>query len=59
MAYLKELKELCLRCKKKQAVVLLVDWRNEERGHFCRQCGEKALKDRQAYESGNPNQIRS
>lgn len=45
MAYLRELEVRCYTplCEAKAAVVL-IDRRNNERGVYCRKCGEKRLK---------------
>ena len=43
---------------KRPARVELIDYRNESRGHFCKPCGDKALKTRLAFESSPSGAIR-
>lgn len=56
MAYLIEIILGCdtLGCKSR-AVVTLKDWRNEERGRYCRKCGKAQLAKRQKFEDENPS----
>jgi len=38
-----------------RAIKELRDWRNDSRGHFCRNHAKQRLRERERFEKNNPN----